>query len=220
MRKSTVINPGWIYVLALEKGNFYVGETGNLKRRLHEHVTGLFYDYKKKRWCPGGAVMSRKLKPQRLIALYRPNMSYMKFQEYVAKFEILKDLETKIRKVREKTEKEITLHFMEIYGINNVKGAHWCCPDKNPTQSVTSEFDSIRPLCKCPKPTERVLNSKDNIRWVCGAYHIHDTFGPELIPSEQGLILNLKDGLHIPVALSCDCDKSSETKRFLPENKE
>ena len=69
MRKSRFLNQGFVYVLALEQNRIYVGETSDIRRRLCEHLTGLYYDNKKRKWVVGGSVMTRKFKPIKLFVI-------------------------------------------------------------------------------------------------------------------------------------------------------
>jgi len=218
MRKSKILNPGYIYVLALGESQYYVGETNNLKRRLQEHVTGLFYDTKKRKWVIGGSVMTRQVKPHTLIGLYRPNLSYIRFKELVHRNTNMMDLDVCVRNVRTETETELTLQYMEIYGKSQVKGAHWCSPDKTPKQeTIESLKNSSRPLCKCDIPAEKIINHLGKEKWVCGTYFIHEMFGKELIPSKRGLLLPITEHLTIKVSLSCDCDRVVDQPVFLSQ---
>ncbi len=221
MRKSRVIDLGYIYALGLKENQIYIGETADLKRRLREHITGLYYDTKKRRWIPGGAVVTRTFKPVMLMGLYRPNLDYQGLQDLVKTSKDLQELETSLRKMREEAETNITLQYMKIHGRNQVWGAHWCSLKKTPSMEVVEKFQSRRPLCKCSAPAEKIVTFTGKKKWVCGSHLIHDLFGDKLAPTPKGLLLQLSPDLEIPVALECDCDKGVEpAKRFLPENKE
>jgi len=219
MKKSRILNPGFIYVLSLEKGYYYVGETGDLKRRLTEHVTGLYYDRKKKRWTAGGAVTTRALKPRRLIGLYRPDLCYVHFREIVKETSDLIDLENRFRKLREEEEVKVTLQCMEIYGKQYVRGARWCSPAKTPKVDLSESSSMRRPLCKCELPSEKKVTHGGKVKWICGIQLIQEFFESDLSISEKGLMFNLLNEVQIPVKVSCDLEKSPEVKRRLPESK-
>ena len=221
MRKSHLLDLGYIYALALKENRIYIGETADLKRRLREHVTGLYYDTKKRRWIPGGAVITRNFKPVRLVGLYRPNLDYSQFQHLVETSKNLQELEASLRKKREDTEADITLQYMKLHGRNQVWGANWCCLKKTPAPETVEKFHSRRLLCKCAIPAEKIITFMGKEKWVCGSHLIHDLFGNKLVPTSRGLLFQLGSDLEIPVALECVCDKAAETaKRFLPGNKE
>jgi len=219
MRKSPILNPGYIYVLNLGKNRVYVGETGDLKRRLREHLTGLYYDTKKRKWTRGGAVMTRNFKPQRLVGLYRPELTFPQFRELVTHSADLLDVEKELRVCRRETETNLTLQYMKTYGRECVRGAKWCTLNKVPEEKVLETLESPRPSCKCDRPAEKTVEYTGNSVWVCGAHLIHDMFGTELIPSTEGLLLPLSKKIHLPVLLSCDWSSPVERQRFLPENK-
>ena len=83
-----------VYVLALEKGKFYVGVTKEVQRRFAEHKSGK------------GSAFTRKYSPLGIV--YQKN------------------IKTKIKKVAESEENAFTINLMKKYGIENVRGGHYC----------------------------------------------------------------------------------------------
>ncbi len=219
MRKSRLLNPGFIYVLALEQNRIYIGETSDIRRRLCEHLTGLYYDTKKRKWVLGGSVMTRKYKPIKLMGLYRPELDFKDLKDITAKCSNLLEFENSLRGIREGTERELTLYYMKLHGRAHVRGSRWCSPNKNPNPDNLEKFQSNRPTCQCDIPAERIVTYTGKEKWVCGSFLIHDLFDNKLLPSEDGLLLSLNEGNSIPVSLSCDCGKTAEpVKRFLQED--
>ena len=211
MNKSC--NFGYIYVLALRENRLYVGETNNLKRRLREHLTGLYYDIKKRKWVSGGSEMTRTYKPKRIASLYRPNLSFEEYSTLVKGCSSYKDLNKSLKEHREKEERNLTFHYATISGRHMVRGSKWCSVSKGIPLELLEGFTKERPNCSCDLPAEKITLTSGIEKWVCGAYQIHNSFDFKLVSSTSGLLLMLEDGLNIPVGLCCDYNKPNKPNK-------
>ena len=207
--------PGYIYVLGLRGKNIYIGETSNIKRRLKEHTTGLFYNNIKNKWTPGGSKMTREYSPINLIGLYRPWINYDTLYDLVIKNTSFSELDKQLASIRRDIERELTLHFMKLEGNTQVRGSQWTS-SKNVSCDILNTFENIRPNCKCNIPAEKIYTSSGIEKWVCGSHVTHNTPEFELIPSTSGLLFQFDSKFSIPVALSCDYNETISKDVFIP----
>lgn len=203
---SRCFNPGHIYVLALRGKNLYVGETTNVKRRLREHVTGLYYNINKRKWVNGGSKISRDYSPISLVGLYRPWLNYNDLYNLINKNTSFTDLDKHLASIRRDTEREITLHFMKLEGRNEVRGSQWTS-SKNVSSDVLDNFHNIRPVCNCNIPAEKLSLEDGKEKWVCGNHTAHNNNDFSLKPSPSGLLFQFDTEFSINLNLECDYNK-------------
>lgn len=199
-------NPGHIYALSLRGKHIYVGETSNIKRRLREHVTGLYYNVHQRKWVYGGSKLTRDYSPISLIGLYRPWLDYNDIYNLIKQNSSFSELDKQLTSIRRDTERELTLHFMNIEGGNEVRGSQWT-NKKNVSSDILDNFSNVRPVCKCNIPAEKLLLEDKKEKWVCGNHMAHHNNDFCLKPSSSGLLFSFDSEFSINLNLECDFNK-------------